>query len=68
MAHFKLLFWMEWFIEEGNGLFFNILKLLKTYATFIDLLSAGQYCYLKSKTYLLLLECLHGCKPFFVVC
>lgn len=32
---------MEWFMKGEMGLFFNILKDLKTYATFIDLLSAG---------------------------
>lgn len=33
---------MEWFTEGGGmELFFNILKHLKTYATSIDLLSAG---------------------------
>lgn len=32
---------MKWFMEGEMGLFFNILKRLKTYAIFIDLLSAG---------------------------
>lgn len=41
MVHFKLLFWTKWFMDGEMGLFSNILQHLKTYAAFIDLLSAG---------------------------
>lgn len=46
-------------------LFLNIPKHLKTYATSIDRLSAGEHCYFKLVTYLLLSECLDACKPSF---